>query len=68
MVNEAAIQEAIIDLKSQKVINYANTAKKFKIALKTLECCFKKQNVSTVEFHFQIQQLFINAHEEVLME
>ena len=68
MVNEAAIQEAIIDLKSQKVTNYADTAKRFGIAPKTLERRFKGQNVSTAEFHSQTQQLLTNAQEEVLVE
>ena len=53
MVNEAAIQETIIDLKSQKVTNYANTAKRFKIILKTLEHCFKIKMFSQLNSIFR---------------
>ena len=68
MVNEAAIQEAIIDLKSQKAPNFAATAKKHSVPRLTLTRRFKGETVSSAEAHSRHHKLLTNAQESVLIE
>ena len=68
MVNEAAIQEAIIDLKSQKAPNFAVTAKKHSVPRLTLTRRFKGETVSSAEAHSRHHKLLTNAQESVLIE
>ena len=68
MVNEAAIQEAIIDLKSQKAPNFAATAKKHSVSRLTLTRRFKGETVLSAEAHSRHHKLLTNAQESVLIE
>ena len=68
MVNEAAIQQAISDLKSQKVPNYTQTAQKYNLEISTLRRRFKGKTVSNAEAHSRDQKLLTNAQENVLLE
>ena len=68
MVNEVAIQEAIIDLKSQKAHNFAATAKKHSVPRLILTRRFKGETVSSAEAHSRHYKLMTNAQESVLIE
>ena len=65
MVNEAAIQEAIIDLQSQKAPNFAATAKKHSVPRLTLMRRFKGGTVSSAEAHSRHHKLLTNAQESI---
>ena len=68
MVNEAAIQEAIIDIKSQKAPNFAATAENYNVPRLTLMRRCKGETVSNAEAHSRDQKLLTNAQESVLLE
>jgi hypothetical protein len=68
MVNEAAIQLAINDLKSQDVINFTATAKKYRIDRTTLMRRYKGQTASHAEAHSTHLKLLTNAQEEVILK
>ncbi len=67
MVNEADIQAAISDLKSQEAPNFAATAKKFNLDRTTLMRRFKGKTVSNIEARSRHQKLLTNAQEVVLI-
>ena len=68
MVNETDIQQAISDLKSQKIPNYTQTAKKYNVQKTTLMRRFKGETVSTEEAHSRDQKLLTTAQESILVE
>ena len=68
MVNEADIQAAISDLKSQKTSNIAQTAKKHNIQKTTLLRRFKGETVSNIEARSKNQKLLINVQERILID
>ena len=68
MVNEADIQAAISDLKSQKIPNFTQTAENFNIQKTTLIRRFKGETVSNTEARSRNQKLLTNAQETVLID
>jgi hypothetical protein len=68
MVNEAAIKLALDDLKSQAVINFDATAKKYKLDRTTLMRRYKGKMTSNHEARSIHQKLLTDAQEEVLLK
>ena len=68
MVNEADIQAAISDLRSQKAHNFTQVAKKYNIQKTTLIRRFKGETVSMAEAHSRDQRLLTNTQESVLID
>ena len=68
MANEADIQAAISDLKSQEVPNFTQTAKNHNLQKTTLLRRFKGETVSTAEAHSRDQKLLTNSQETVLID
>jgi hypothetical protein len=68
MINEAAIKQAINDLKSQKSPNYTATAKKYGLHRTTLMRRFKGECVSYDEACSRTHKLLTNAQERMLIE
>ena len=68
MVNEADILKAISDLKSQKKLQYAKTARKYNIERTTLMRRYKGQTASYQEARSIHQRLLTNAQEEVILD
>jgi hypothetical protein len=67
MVNEAAIQLALDDLKSQEVINFTATAKMYNLDRTTLMRRFKGKTTSYQASRSVHQKLLTDAQEEVLL-
>ena len=61
MINKAAIQAVISDLKSQKAFNFTQTAKKYTIQISTLLCHFKGKSVSYCKAHLRSNKLLNNV-------
>ena len=68
MVNEAAIEQAIDDLKSQNPPQYASVAKKYDLDRTTLMRRFKGEAFSYSEARSRSHKLLTNAQESVLIE
>ena len=68
MVNEKDMQLALSDLKSQEVINYTTTAKKYNIDRTTLMRRFTGNTVSNQEAHSTHQKHLTDAQEKVLLQ
>jgi hypothetical protein len=67
MVNEAAIQLALDELKLQEPINFRMTAKKYKIDHTTLMRRYKGKTVSHHDAHSIYKKLLTDAQEEVIL-
>ena len=68
MANEAAIQQAISDLKSQEAPKFTLTNKKYDLERSTLRRRFKRKTVSKAKAHSRHNNLLTNAQESVLIE
>lgn len=68
MVNEAAISEAINDLKSQKKPNFRSTAKKHGINRTTLQRRFEGTSAGRTQAHVETQGLLSTEQERTLVE
>src|SRR5271156_5640286 len=68
MVNEADLEKAISDLKSQKKPQYGEIADKYNLDRSTLKRRFLHQTVSNQEAHSIHQKLFTDAQEETLLD
>ena len=68
MVNEAAIEAAIADLKTQMKLNFGGTTFKFEIDPKMLKWCFETNNVSKTKIQLDVQRHFNIREKQVFME
>jgi len=67
MVNEKDIQLALDDLKSQEVVNFAATAKKYNLDRTTLMRRFKGKTTSNQDANSIHHKLLTDAQEEILL-
>ena len=67
MVNEAGIKLALDDLKSQKSLNYAATAKKYNTDCRTLSRRHQGICMPNRDAHSTFQQLLSDAQEEEII-
>lgn len=62
------MEKAMEDLKSQEILNFSATAKKYSIDRMTLSRRFKGQTVSYEEARSRTHKVLTNAQEEVLID
>ena len=68
MINEAAIVKMIVDLKTQIMLWYIATAKKYEINCKTFQKYFLSQTILRMEVHFNLQKHFNLNQKKVLVD
>ena len=67
MVNEIALAEAIVDLKSQSNKNFKKTAEKHHVDCKILQKHFENTIASNKTAYFEAQNHFTPAQEKILI-